>query len=112
MNLTLQYFTMYLSFFVSIIVSLLINTEIPCCVIPILEAAWMTVMVTVTGGHPSRLSPQCRLVSSGSGKERIASCSARILTTKAADGTIPVTAGLQTRMQDGMYLATWSALVS
>ena len=69
MNLTLQYFTMYLSFFVSIIVSLFINTETLCCVIPILEAAWMTVMVTVTGGHPSRLSPQCRLGSLGSGKE-------------------------------------------
>ena len=69
MNLTLQYFTMYLSFFVSIIVNLLINTEILCCVIPILEAAWMTVMVTVTGGHPSRLSPQCRLGALGSGKE-------------------------------------------
>ena len=32
--------------------------------------------------------------------------------TKATDGTIPVTAGPQTRMQDVMYLATWSVLVS
>merc|ERR1719311_756446 len=31
--------------------------------------------------------------------------------TKATDGTIPVTAGPQTWVQDGMYLATWSVLV-
>ena len=72
LNLTLQYFTMYPSFFVSIIVNQFINMEILCCVMPIFEAAWMTVMATVTGGHPSRratvtgghpslLSPQCRL---------------------------------------------------
>merc|ERR1719387_3282201 len=31
--------------------------------------------------------------------------------TKATDGTIPTTAGPQTWVQDGMYLATWSVLV-
>ena len=44
LNLTLQYFIIYPSFFVSIIVNQFINMEILCCVMPIFEAAWMTVM--------------------------------------------------------------------
>merc|ERR1719446_902950 len=31
--------------------------------------------------------------------------------TRAKDGTIPTTAGPQTWVQDGMFLATWSVLV-
>ena len=94
MNLTLQYFTIYLVLFVSITVKQFTHMEILGYVISIFESARMTVM----------FAPMLSMLFIGTRMRALQ-------LTKATDGTIPVTAGPQTWVQDGMYLATWSVLV-
>merc|ERR1719299_186357 len=94
MNLTLQYFTIYLVLFVSITVKQFTNMEILGYVISIFESARMTVM----------FAPMLSMLFIGARMRALQ-------LTKATDGTIPTTAGPQTWVQDGMYLATWSVLV-
>merc|ERR1719337_161821 len=94
MNLTLQYFTIYLVLFVCITVKQFTNMEILGYVISIFESARMTVM----------FAPMLSMLFIGARMRALQ-------LTKATDGTIPVTAGPQTWVQDGMYLATWSVLV-
>jgi len=94
MNLTLQYFTIYLVLFVCITVKQFTNMEILGYIISIFEAARMTVM----------FAPMLSMLFIGARMRALQ-------LTKATDGTIPTTAGPQTWVQDGMYLATWSVLV-
>merc|ERR1719183_2306662 len=94
MNLTLQYFTIYLVLFVSITVKQFTHMEILGYVISIFESARMTVM----------FAPMLSMLFIGTRMRALQ-------LTKATDGTIPTTAGPQTWVQDGMYLATWSVLV-
>merc|ERR1719198_1388960 len=94
MNLTLQYFTIYLVLFVSITVKQFTNMEILGYVISIFESARATVM----------FAPMLSMLFIGTRMRALQ-------LTKATDGTSPTTAGPQTWVQDGMYLATWSVLV-
>merc|ERR1719345_597806 len=94
MNLTLQYFAIYLVLFVSITVKQFTNLEILGYVISIFESARVTVM----------FAPMLSILFIGARMRALQ-------LTKATDGTIPTTAGPQTWVQDGMYLATWSVLV-
>merc|ERR1719487_3222351 len=94
MNLTLQYFTIYLVLFLSITVKQFTNMEILGYVISIFESARMTVM----------FAPMLSMLFIGARMRALQ-------LTKATDGTIPPTAGPQTWVQDGMFLSTWSVLV-
>merc|ERR1719198_1706873 len=94
MNLTLQYFTIYLVLFVSMTVHQFTDLNFLGYVISILESARMTVM----------FAPMLSILFIGARMRALQ-------LTKATDGTIPTSAGPQTWVQDGMYLATWSVLV-
>merc|ERR1719263_75864 len=94
MNLTLQYFSIYLVLFVCITVKQFTKMEILGYVISIFESARMTVM----------FAPMLSMLFIGTRMRALQ-------LTKATDGTIPTTAGPQTWVQDGMFLATWSVLV-
>merc|ERR1719321_1377310 len=94
MNLTLQYFTIYLVLFISMTLHQFTNLEILSYVISIFEGARMTVM----------FAPMLSMLFIGARMRALQ-------LTKATDGTIPPTAGPQTWVQDGMFLATWSVLV-
>merc|ERR1719379_2499412 len=94
MNLTLQYFTVYLMLFISITIRQHTDMEFLKTAINICESARMTVM----------FAPMLSILFIGARMRALQ-------LTKATDGTIPTTAGPQTWVQDGMFLATWSVLV-
>jgi len=94
MNLTLQYFTVYLVLFVSITVGQFTGLEVVHKVIAICDGAQKTVM----------FAPMLAILFVGTRMRALQ-------LTKATDGTIPPSAGPQTWVQDGMFLATWSVLV-
>merc|ERR1719230_468951 len=83
MNLTLQYFTIYLVLFVCITVKQFTNMEILGYIISIFESARMTVM----------FAPMLSMLFIGTRMRALQ-------LTKATDGTIPTTAGPQTWVQD------------
>merc|ERR1719326_644173 len=92
MNLTVQYFSVYLALFVVITVKQF--TGAGTFLIQIFEAGQKTVM----------FAPMLSMLFIG--------CRMRALQlTKAKDGTIPPGAGPQGWAQDGMFLSTWSVLV-
>merc|ERR1719409_922383 len=92
MNLTVQYFTVYLALFVAITVKQFSGAG--TFIIAILEADQKTVM----------FAPMLSLLFIG--------CRMRALQlTKATDGTVPPTAGPQPWAQEGMFLSTWSLLI-
>merc|ERR1719207_435975 len=94
MNLTLQYFTIYLVLFVSITVKQFTNMEILGYVISIFESARMTVM----------FAPMLSMLFIGTRMRALQ-------LTKATDGTIPTTAGPQPWAQQAMFLSSWSVFV-
>jgi len=94
MNLTVQYFTIYLVLFVAITVHQFTNLEILTSVIAIFDSAQKTVM----------FAPMLAILFVGTRMRALQ-------LAKATDGTIPPSAGPQTWVQDGMFLATWSVLV-
>merc|ERR1719217_937812 len=92
MNLTVQYFTVYLGLFICITVKQFSGGG--TFMIQILEAGQKTVM----------FAPMLSMLFIG--------CRMRALQlTKATDGTVPPTAGPQPWAQEGMFLSTWSVLV-
>jgi len=95
MNLTVQYFTVYLALFVCITVKQFSpNLTIMDFLIGIFEAGQKTVM----------FAPMLSMLFIGARMRALQ-------LTKATDGTIPPTAGPQPWAQDGMFLATWSVLI-
>jgi hypothetical protein len=94
MNLTLQYFTIYLVLFVSITVQQFTELEALHKVIAIFEGAQKTVM----------FAPMLSILFVGTRMRALQ-------LTIAKDGTIPPSAGPQPWVQDAMFLATWSVLV-
>merc|ERR1719159_1690603 len=96
MNLTVQYFTVYLGLFICITVKQFSGPDhsVGTFMIQILEAGQKTVM----------FAPMLSMLFIG--------CRMRALQlTKATDGTVPPTAGPQPWAQEGMFLSTWSVLV-
>merc|ERR1719159_574024 len=92
MNLTVQYFTIYLGLFIAITYKQFSGGG--TFMIQILEAGQKTVM----------FAPMLSMLFIG--------CRMRALQlTKATDGTVPPTAGPQPWAQEGMFLSTWSVLV-
>merc|ERR1719326_2765414 len=92
MNLTVQYFTIYLALFVMITVKQFTGNG--TFLVAILEAGQKTVM----------FAPMLSMLFIG--------CRMRALQlTKATDGTIPPSAGPQPWAQEGMFLSTWSVLI-
>merc|ERR550537_911772 len=94
MNLTVQYFTVYLALFICITINQFFVIQIMELFIAIFEAGQKTVM----------FAPMLSILFIGARMRALQ-------LTKATDGTIPTTAGPQTWVQDGMFLATWSVLV-
>merc|ERR1719265_482249 len=95
MNLTCQYFTVYLALFICITIKqFLPNLLIMDFLIAIFEAGQKTVM----------FAPMLSILFIGARMRALQ-------LTKATDGTIPPTAGPQPWAQDAMFLATWSVLV-
>jgi hypothetical protein len=95
MNLTLQYFSIYLVLFVSITVKQFFpDIQVMSSIIFIFEAAQKTVM----------FAPMLSMLFIGARMRALQ-------LTKATDGTIPPGAGPQGWAQQGMFLATWSVLV-
>jgi len=95
MNLTVQYFTIYLALFVCITIKQFSpNLAIMDFFIAVFEAGQKTVM----------FAPMLAMLFIGARMRALQ-------LTKATDGTIPPTAGPQPWAQDGMFLATWSVLV-
>merc|ERR1719265_459720 len=95
MNLTVQYFTVYLALFVCITIKQFApNLTIMDFLIGVFEAGQKTVM----------FAPMLSMLFIGARMRALQ-------LTKATDGTIPPTAGPQTWAQDAMFLATWSVLV-
>eukprot|EP00746_Dinoflagellata_sp_MGD_P165433 gnl/MRDRNA2_/MRDRNA2_94704_c0_seq1.p1 gnl/MRDRNA2_/MRDRNA2_94704_c0~~gnl/MRDRNA2_/MRDRNA2_94704_c0_seq1.p1 ORF type:complete len:626 (+),score=106.38 gnl/MRDRNA2_/MRDRNA2_94704_c0_seq1:142-2019(+) len=95
MNLTIQYFFIYLVLFLSITAKQF-QPDVECLgtVIAIMEAGQKTVM----------FAPMLSMLFIGARMRALQ-------LTKATDGTIPPSAGPQGWAQDGMFLATWSVLV-
>jgi len=94
MNLAVQYFFIYLVLFVCITVKQFAKLEFMGTLIGIFEAGQKTVM----------FAPMLCVLFLG--------CRMRALQlTRAADGTIPPSAGPQDFAQHGMFLCTWSVLV-
>lgn len=95
MNLTIQYFFIYLVLFISITAQQF-QPDAECWgkVIAIMEAGQKTVM----------FAPMLSMLFIGARMRALQ-------LTKATDGTIPPSAGPQGWAQDGMFLATWSVLV-
>jgi len=95
MNLTIQYFFIYLVLFISITAKQFKpDVEILGTVISIMEAGQKTVM----------FAPMLSMLFIGARMRALQ-------LTKSTDGTIPPSAGPQGWAQDGMFLATWSVLV-
>merc|ERR1719316_1382895 len=95
MNLTVQYFTIYLLLWICITCQQIFgDAPVWDKAIAIFDAGRATVM----------FAPMLSMLFIGTRMRALQ-------LTKATDGTIPVTAGPQTWVQDGMYLATWSVLV-
>jgi hypothetical protein len=95
MNLTVQYFTIYLLLFVCITVKQFApGLAIMDFLIAVFEAGQKTVM----------FAPMLAMLFIGARMRALQ-------LTKATDGTIPTTAGPQPWAQQGMFLATWSVLV-
>merc|ERR1719420_2248163 len=94
MNLTLQYFTIYLMLFVSITIHQYTGIEFLETVIAIFDGAQKTVMY----------APMLAILFIGTRMRALQ-------LTRAKDGTIPPDAGPQPWVQDAMFLATWSLLV-
>merc|ERR1719265_1931490 len=95
MNLTIQFFTIYLALFVCITIKqfsprLLVMDFL----IAVFEAGQKTVM----------FAPMLSMLFIGARMRALQ-------LTKANDGTVPTTAGPQPWAQQGMFLATWSVLV-
>merc|ERR1719269_215912 len=95
MNLTVQYFFIYLVLFLCITAQTLLGeSALLGYVISIFESARMTVM----------FAPMLSMLFIGTRMRALQ-------LTKATDGTIPPTAGPQGWAQDGMFLSTWSCLI-
>merc|ERR1719213_155191 len=95
MNLTVQYFFIYLVLFLCITTQTLLGeSAILDQIIWIFDGARVTVM----------FAPMLSLLYIGTRMRALQ-------LTKATDGTIPVTAGPQRWAQDGMFLSTWSVLI-
>merc|ERR1719159_1644825 len=95
MNLTVQYFTVYLALFICITIKQFSpNLTIMDFLIGVFEAGQKTVM----------FAPMLSMLFIGARMRALQ-------LTKAADGTIPKTAGPQPWAQQAMFLATWSVLV-
>merc|ERR1719235_2537132 len=95
MNLTVQYFFIYLCLWICITgQQLLGSSNIWDQAIGIFDAARATVM----------FAPMLSILFVGARMRALQ-------LTKATDGTIPVTAGPQGWAQDGMFLSTWSVLI-
>merc|ERR1719503_159930 len=95
MNLTVQYFTVYLALFICITIKQFSpSLKVMDFLIGVFEAGQKTVM----------FAPMLSMLFIGARMRALQ-------LTKASDGTIPPTAGPQPWAQDGMYLATWSVLV-
>merc|ERR1719191_496661 len=95
MNLTVQYFTIYLALFVCITIKQFApGLAIMDFFIAVFEAGQKTVM----------FAPMLSILFIGARMRALQ-------LTKATDGTIPPTAGPQPWAQDGMFLATWSVLI-
>merc|ERR1719337_202005 len=93
MNLTLQYFTIYLVLFVAVTAEQFTGAAWLHNVIAICEGAQKTVM----------FAPMLAILFVGTRMRALQ-------LTKSKDGTIPTTAGPQPWVQDAMFLATWSVL--
>merc|ERR1719399_1901128 len=95
MNLTVQYFTIYLSLWICITCQEIFgDNPIWDKAIAIFDAGRATVM----------FAPMLSMLFIGTRMRALQ-------LTKATDGTIPPTAGPQGWAQDGMFLSTWSVLV-
>merc|ERR1719247_1961614 len=95
LNLTLQYFTIYLLLWLSITAQQIFgDAPIWDQAIAIFDAGRATVM----------FAPMLSILFVGTRMRALQ-------LTKATDGTIPVTAGPQGWAQDAMFLSTWSVLV-
>merc|ERR1719377_454531 len=96
MNLTVQYFFIYLMLFICITVKQFTHGNVPCLnvAIGVFEAGQKTVM----------FAPMLSILF-------IAARMRALQLTTATDGTIPPGAGPQRWAQDGMFLSTWSVLV-
>jgi len=95
MNLTCQYFTVYLALFICITIKQFSpGLKIMDFLIGVFEAGQKTVM----------FAPMLSMLFIGARMRALQ-------LTKATDGTIPPTAGPQPWAQDAMFLATWSVLV-
>jgi len=95
MNLTVQYFTVYLALFICITIKQFSpSLKVLGFLIGVFEAGQKTVM----------FAPMLSMLFIGARMRALQ-------LTKATDGTIPPTAGPQPWAQDAMFLATWSVLV-
>jgi len=95
MNLTVQYFTVYLALFICITIKqFLPNLLIMDLLIGIFEAGQKTVM----------FAPMLSILFIGARMRALQ-------LTKSVEGVVPSSAGPQSWAQDAMFLATWSVLV-
>merc|ERR1740130_260884 len=94
MNLSLQYFAVYLFLFVFITIHQFSGGKAGAWGCSVMEACQKTVM----------FAPMLSVLF-------LAVRMRALQPTKANDGTIPVTAGPQLWAQEAMFLATWSVLV-
>merc|ERR1719235_1756248 len=95
MNLTVQYFTIFLAYFVCVTITQF-SPELTFVktLIPVFQAAKNTVL----------FAPMLSMLFIGARMRALQ-------LTMATDGTIPPSAGPQSWAQQGMFLATWSVLV-
>merc|ERR1719272_2370535 len=93
MNLTVQYFTIYLGLFVCVTIKQFSQNKMEL-LISMFEGGQKTVM----------FAPMLSMLFIGARMRALQ-------LTKATDGTIPPTAGPQGWAQQGMFLCTWSVLV-
>merc|ERR1719162_2125839 len=94
-NLTVQYFFIYLCLWVCITAQQFLGSS------PFWDK---TIAIFDAGRATVMFAPMLSMLFIGARMRALQ-------LTKATDGTIPITAGPQTWVQDGMYLATWSVLV-
>jgi hypothetical protein len=94
MNLTVQYFFIYLVLFICITAKQFSDADVLDSCIWIFEGAQKTVM----------FAPMLSMLFIGARMRALQ-------LTKATDGTIPPSAGPQRWAQDGMFLSTWSVLI-
>merc|ERR1719198_60953 len=95
MNLTVQYFFIYLVLWVLITAQQFMGSS------PFFDKA---IAIFDAGRATVMFAPMLSMLFIGTRMRALQ-------LTKATDGTIPTTAGPQTWVQDGMFLATWSVLV-